>query len=68
MKDAYTIEVDGLTAGIVVSDGPGFRFHAADARFFGIDGYYYGAPVDAERGARTYLRKPRGAPARRRAR
>ena len=55
MFNAYVVEVDGSTAGIIARDGRGFRFHASSRRFQTIDGAFFTGPRDAERAARALL-------------
>lgn len=64
MADAYAIVVDDVTAGLVVrrDQGRGFHFHAADRRFFPIDGFAFSTPRAAERAARRIVRESRPAP------
>jgi hypothetical protein len=49
--DAYVIEVQGQTAGIVARDGRGYRFHAATHPFNSLDGRNFASPLQAEKAA-----------------
>lgn len=57
MFDNYIIEIDpasaGITvqAGLVVRDGPGFRFFAATRAFDRLDGQLFANPKAAEQAA-----------------
>jgi hypothetical protein len=67
--DAYVIEVQGQTAGIVARDGRGYRFHAATHPFNSLDGRNFASPLQAEKAAMALatlsLNRPRtGAQAR----
>ena len=55
MFDAYVIEVDEATAGIIVRDGHRFRFCASDRQFFDMEGRSFGSPRDAEAAAIRHL-------------
>jgi hypothetical protein len=48
---AFIIEVKSHTAGIVVRDGRGFRFHAASDDFSGLEGQGFRSPGDAQKAA-----------------
>ena len=68
MTDAYIVEVDGRTAGIVVRDrsDQAFGFVAAANAFISLEGRHFAAPGEAERAARGLVRQPsasRGRPA-----
>jgi hypothetical protein len=49
--NAYIIEVNGQTAGIVARDGRGFRFHASSNRFNALEGRTFSTPREAEKAA-----------------
>lgn len=51
MSDRYIIEVGTLTAGIVVRDKAGFRFFAAEPKFFALEGQVFRTPKAAEKAA-----------------
>jgi hypothetical protein len=55
-SDAYVIEVDSATAGLVVRahDRAGFRFFASAPAFARLDGLTFRSPQDAERAARRH--------------
>jgi len=57
MSNAFIIEIDDLEAGILVSEGTAYRFHAATDRFFGLQGQHFAGPASAERAARDLLRR-----------
>jgi hypothetical protein len=70
MSDSYIIEVRSEAAGIVVRDGGGFRFYAANRAFDPLDGRVFNSPRDAEKAAqrqvaagppRGHLKGPTGA-------
>jgi hypothetical protein len=51
MSDSFIIEVSSQPAGIVVRDSYGYRFFAAAAPFFRLDGRLFRSARDAERAA-----------------
>lgn len=57
MSDVYLIEVGGRAVGLVAraEDGESYRFHAAIARAFGLDGRVFRTPDDAQAAARKAL-------------
>ncbi len=57
MSDVYLIEVGGRAVGLVAraEDGRSYRFHAAIARAFGLDGRVFKTPDDAQAAARKAL-------------
>jgi hypothetical protein len=57
MSDVYVIEVAGRTVGLVAraEDGRSYRFHAAIARAFGLDGRVFRTPDEAQEAARKAL-------------
>lgn len=61
MSEAFIIEVNDEAAGIVVREAgeKGYRFHASNPLYVGLDGKYFSEPKDAERAvlARTPRRK-----------
>jgi hypothetical protein len=59
MRESYVIEVDDLSAGIVVREHAGYRFFAAAAQFFHLDGQIFGTVWRAEQAARELLRSKR---------
>lgn len=52
--DAFVIEADGETAGIVVRLDRGFRFYAATHAFVALEGRSFRRPRDAQRAARAH--------------
>ncbi|WBL82738.1 hypothetical protein I3J27_33205 [Bradyrhizobium xenonodulans] len=61
MSQAYIIEVFDRTAGIVVSDGRGYRFFSSERVFDSLDGGHFGSARAAERAARALVEQRRGA-------
>jgi hypothetical protein len=59
MSESYVIEVDDLSAGIVVRERAGYRFFAAAFQFFRLDGQVFGSVSRAERAAQELLRSKR---------
>lgn len=55
--EAYTIEVHGRSAGIVVAEETGFTFFAADARLHRLDRHRFRNVRQAERAAAAALRR-----------
>ena len=51
MSEAYVVEVDGTTVGVVVRHRRGFRFHASDPAFMALEGGLYRLAEDATRSA-----------------
>ncbi|HEX2888839.1 hypothetical protein [Vineibacter terrae] len=51
MSDAYIIEIDDIAAGIVQRERGGFRFRAADPRFYRLENRLYTTPWRAQRAA-----------------
>ncbi|WP_218578632.1 hypothetical protein [Vineibacter terrae] len=51
MSDAYIIEIDDIAAGIVQRERGGFRFRAADPRFYRLENRLYATPWRAQRAA-----------------
>lgn len=66
MRSSYIIETRKGAAGIVVRDGRGFRFFAAQTAFNCLDGHLFATPKAAETAARDCLSGPRPQPAQRR--
>lgn len=70
MSDAYAIEVADEIIGIAVRQNgeQGFRFHAALARYYPIDGQIFARPAEIQRAAAalrpTLPRPKRPSPAR----
>jgi hypothetical protein len=60
--DAYVIEVQGQTAGIVARDGRGYRFHAATHSFNSLDGRNFASPRQAEKAALALVTEPLNRP------
>ena len=60
--DAYVIEVQGQTAGIVARDGRGYRFHAATHPFNSLDGRNFASPLQAEKAALALVTAPLNRP------
>ena len=61
MSQAYIIEVENRTAGIVARDGHGYRFFSSDRLFDGLEGRQFRSARDAERAARALLQVRRHA-------
>ena len=59
MTQAYIIEIESRTAGIVARDERGYRFFSSDRAFDGLEGRKFGSARDAERAARTLLQQRR---------
>ncbi len=53
--DAYVIQVDGETSGIVVRHDRGFRFFSASDDFVLLEGRTFRRPRDARRAAADHL-------------
>jgi hypothetical protein len=49
MSKAFVIEFGSRTAGIVVQDGPYYRFHAATHEYNALDGCNFRSPRQAEK-------------------
>ena len=62
MSESYVIEVDDLSAGIVVRERAGYRFFAAAFQFFRLDGQIFATVPHAERAAEELLRSKRARP------
>lgn len=60
MNATYIIETRRGAAGIVVRDGRGFRFFAAQRTFNCLDGHLFATAAAAETAARDCLSGPRG--------
>jgi hypothetical protein len=61
MSQAYIIEVESRTAGIVAKDEHGYRFFSSDRLFDGLEGRQFRSARDAERAARALLQVRRHA-------
>jgi hypothetical protein len=61
MSQAYIIEVESRTAGIVARDEHGYRFFSSDRLFDGLEGRQFRSARDAERVARALLQVRRHA-------
>ena len=59
MPQAYVIEIEDRTAGIVAGDAQGYRFFSSDRAFDGLEGREFRSARDAERAARTLLQQRR---------
>ncbi len=59
MTQAYIIEIESLTAGIVARDERGYRFFSSDRTFDGLEGREFRSARDAERAARMLLQQRR---------
>lgn len=59
MTQAYIIEIENRTAGIVARDQRGYRFFSSDRAFDGLEGREFNSARDAERAARTLLQQRR---------
>ena len=60
--NAYAIEVQGNSAGIVVASANHFIFYAADWAFETLDRKTFRSPAHAERAARDVLLRRAGEP------
>ena len=56
MSDAYTIEVQSTTIGLVVRERNLFRFFAANPAFVELDGFVFRNPAEAETAAVRHRR------------
>ncbi len=61
MRESYVIEVDDLSAGIVMRERAGYRFFAAAVPFFHLDGRIFATVWRAEQAAGELLRSKRAA-------
>jgi hypothetical protein len=59
MTQAYIIEIESRTAGIVAKDERGYRFFSSDRTFDGLEGREFRSARHAERAARTLLQQRR---------
>ncbi|WP_024520685.1 hypothetical protein [Bradyrhizobium sp. Tv2a-2] len=59
MPNAYIIEVQDRTAGIVTHDNRSFRFFSAERIFDSLEGREFRSARDAERAAKALLEKQR---------
>jgi hypothetical protein len=59
MPQAYIIEIESRTAGIVARDEQGYRVFSSDRTFDGLEGREFRSAPDAERAARTLLQQRR---------
>jgi len=59
MPQAYIIEIEERTAGIVARDERGYRFFSSDRNFDGLEGREFRSARDAERAARALLQQRR---------
>jgi hypothetical protein len=59
IPQAYIIEIDDRTAGIVTKDVRGFRFFSSERAFDSLEGREFRSARDAERAARALLRDGR---------
>jgi hypothetical protein len=57
MPQAYIIEVESRTAGIVAKDERGYRFYSSDRIFDGLEGRQFRSARDAERAASALLQE-----------
>lgn len=55
MPEAYIIEINDYTAGIVTKDKRGFRFFSSERLFDSLEGREFRSARDAERAARALL-------------
>ena len=56
MSDAYTIEVQSMTIGLVVRERDLFRFFSANPAFVELDGLVFKTPAEAESAAARHRR------------
>src|SRR4029079_19665280 len=59
MTQAYIIEIESRSAGIVARDERGYRFFSSDRTFDGLEGREFRSARDAERAARALLQQRR---------
>ena len=59
MSDAFVIEVEGTTVGIVARDGDAYRFCASLRPFYALEGERFATPRLAERAAGALKRQRR---------
>ena len=59
MTQAYIIEIDSRTAGIVTRNERAFRFFSSDRAFDRLEGREFASTRDAERAAKALLRARR---------
>jgi hypothetical protein len=59
MTQAYIIEIESRTAGIVARDDRGYRLFSSDRAFDGLEGREFRSAHHAERAARTLLQQRR---------
>mgnify|MGYP001062717582 CR=1 FL=1 len=65
MTQAYIIEIDSRTAGIVAKSERAFRFFSSDRAFDSLEGREFSSAREAERAAKALLhmrRHPAGKP------
>jgi len=62
MPNAYIIEIQNRTAGIVTRDAHGFRFFSSERIFDSLEGRQFRSARDAERAARALLSERYRAP------
>ena len=65
MTQAYIIEIESRTAGIVARSERAFRFFSSDRAFDGLEGREFGSAREAERAAKALLharRRPAAKP------
>jgi len=62
MRNAYIIEIQNRTAGIVARDAQGFRFFSSERIFDSLDGRQFRSARAAERAARALLSERYRAP------
>lgn len=58
-NQAYIIEIESRTAGIVARDAHGYRFFSSDRAFDGLEGREFRSARAAEQAARTLLQQRR---------
>jgi len=59
MSQAYIIEVQSETAGIVVRNGQQFQFFSSNRRFDALEGRQFGSARAAEAAARDHAKQDR---------
>jgi hypothetical protein len=59
MPNAYIIEIQNRTAGIVARDAQGFRFFSSERIFDSLEGRQFDSARDAELAARALLTERR---------
>lgn len=61
MREAFVIEIDDLSVGIVQRERGGFRFFAAHRDWWGLDGHFYRNVGSAQHAAERHRAQRRPA-------